>query len=36
MQESVFPQLTLSSKCFTKLSAQAKQFVITKWNQWKF
>lgn len=36
MAEHAFPELTTASKCFTGLSAAAKQRVIDKWNEWKF
>jgi hypothetical protein len=36
MEEYVFPELTTANKCFAKLSAGAKQFVLDRWNSWKF
>lgn len=36
MRDCVFPDLTLSSSCFHKLTPAAKQFVLTKWREWKF
>ena len=35
MREVVFPELTMSSKCFAGLSAMAKAEVINRWQQWK-
>lgn len=36
MHDCVFPELTMNSKCFRKLSPGAKQFVLDKWRKWKF
>lgn len=36
MEEYAFPELTTASKCFQKLSPEAKQFVLDRWNKWKF
>lgn len=35
MQEYAFPVMTLSSECFTQLTAKAKEFCLAKWREWK-
>lgn len=36
MEEVVFPELTLLNKCFQKLSIASRQFLLKRWNEWKF
>lgn len=36
MKELVFPELTTANKCFLKLSAKSKAFLLKRWNEWKF
>lgn len=35
MHEHAFEQLTMSSECFTELSAAAKERVLEEWREWK-
>lgn len=35
MRERAFEHLTTASKCFTKLSPEAKAFVLERWRKWK-
>lgn len=35
MEEYVFPELTTANKCFQKLSAGAKEFLLGRWRKWK-
>ena len=35
MEEIVFPNLKMSSKCFGELSAAGKAEVVQRWQQWK-
>lgn len=36
MEFTAFPRLKTSSPCFRQLSPDAKQFVLDRWNKWKF
>lgn len=36
MEEYVFPVLTTATKCFQKLSADSKAFLLDRWQKWKF
>lgn len=36
MADYAFPKLTTASPCFAELSPAAKQFVLDRWNVWKF
>jgi hypothetical protein len=35
MREIAFPELTTATDCFQELSPLAKQFVLTRWAEWK-
>jgi hypothetical protein len=35
MEEYAFDRLTTASPCFTKLSPEAKKFVLARWREWK-
>ena len=35
MRDYAFPNLTTASPCFRELSAEAKSFVLKKWQVWK-
>jgi hypothetical protein len=35
MRDYAFERLTTASECFTKLTPQAKRFVLDQWRKWK-
>ncbi len=35
MREYAFDSLTMASKCFVKLSPEAKTFTLARWRAWK-